>query len=293
MVASLTGYGRAEYVDEAYKFTVEIKSYNNRFLQIDVHLPYTYSWLDPYIKNFLCEKIARGRICCNVDILDYNFSAKIVLNKTFIESIIALKHELESSYNINFPLTLDGCLSLAGAMKSEYEKPDFEVLWRKLLPVLQEAVAQFISQREREGANLAKDLLIRKDKIKQLLEIIENRVPEYQKEFINKFKARIRELAAISNVDDARLAVETAIWADKSDITEEIVRIKSHLEELEKTLNCSTNTAIGRRLDFIAQELYREANTISNKIGDILILQQVLEMKCEIEKIREQVQNIE
>ncbi|RCK80009.1 MAG: YicC family protein [Candidatus Ozemobacter sibiricus] len=291
MIASLTGFGRAELTDAQGRVAVEIKSVNNRFLQIDLHLPYGFNWAEGQLRNLLHERISRGKVNLHLEVVDYAPSARLIVNRSFLQSVIQLHHELEKETGRQLPLNLDGCLALSGAVKMDTDRPDAERLWARIQPVVEQAVAAFVDSRLREGANMAADLRERRARLAAQIQVIEERLPAFKQEFMTRFAARIKELAGVAGVDENRIAVETAIWADRSDISEEITRLKSHLQELEKALQ--SKQPIGRRLDFLAQELHREANTISNKIGDLLILQQILDIKCEIEKIREQVQNIE
>lgn len=291
MIASLTGFGRAELTDAQGRVAVEIKSVNNRFLQIDLHLPYGFNWAEGPLRNLLHERISRGKVNLHLEVVDYAPSARLIVNRSFLQSVIQLHHELEQETGRQLPLNLDGCLALSGAVKMDTDRPDTERLWTRIQPVVEQAVAAFVDSRHREGANMAADLRERRARLAAQIQVIEERLPAFKQEFMTRFAARIKELAGVAGVDENRIAVETAIWADRSDISEEITRLKSHLQELEKALQ--SKQPIGRRLDFLAQELHREANTISNKIGDLLILQQILDIKCEIEKIREQVQNIE
>ncbi len=291
MISSLTGFGRAELTDAQGRVAAEIKSVNNRFLQIDLHLPYGFNWAEGQIRNFLHERISRGKINFHLEVVEYAPTAKLIINRSFMQSILALHKELEAESGRSLPLNIDGCLALSGAVKVDADRPDSEQLWNRIQPVIERALQAFRENREREGANMAADLRERRERLAAQIQMVEERLPSFREEFMARFGARIRELAGVSGVDENRLAVETAIWADRSDISEEITRLKSHLKELDKALQ--SKQPIGRRLDFLAQELHREVNTISSKIGDLPILQQTLDMKCEIEKVREQVQNIE
>jgi len=291
MLSSLTGFGRAELTDVLGRVAVEIRAVNNRFLQIDLHLPYGHNWAEANLRNCLHEKISRGKINVNLEVVDYAPAQKFIVNRAFLSNVIQLQKELEQQTGQKIPLNLDGCLSLPGAVKIDTDHLDAEQAWARIRPVVEKAIEMFLENRKREGAHLAEDLQLRKSRMASLLAVIEERVPAFREEFVARFTARIKELAGVAGVDESRLAMETAIWADRSDISEEITRLKSHIKELDKALQ--GDQPIGRRLDFLSQELHRETNTISSKVGDLPILQQTLDMKCEIEKIREQVQNLE
>ena len=182
-------------------------------------------------------------------------------------------------------------LALPGVMKVDSKQIDNDAMWQRIQPVLAEALEHFAESREREGSNLAEDMRQRSTSLKETLSKIEKLLPEFKQQFISRFTERITELAGKAAFDEARLATEIAIWADRSDVSEEITRLNSHLKELENILG--SDKPVGRRLDFLVQELNREANTLSSKISDVAISQLAIDIKCEIEKIREQAQNIE
>jgi len=291
MVASLTGFGRGEVTDATGRVAVELKSVNNRFLQLDVHVPWGYGWADAMLRSLVSERVSRGKVSVNLEIVDYTPTQQAVVNRQLLKSFIDLATDLEKETGRTLPLQLDGMLGLPGVVKVDSEKADQNVIWARIKPVAEKAIAAFIESRKREGANLAADILRRRERLDECRKAIEERIPQYRAAFIERFTARIKELAGQAGIEDSRLASEIAIWTDRSDISEELTRLASHLKELGTIMNSSE--PIGRRLDFLLQELNREANTTGSKVGDILVIQQVLDMKCEIEKIREQAQNIE
>lgn len=291
MISSLTGFGRATFTDEAGRIGVELKSVNNRFLQIDLHLPYGYNWADGLIRQQLSNKVSRGKVYLHLEVVDYNPNQEIIINKPLLKKLIALNEEMANETGRSLPVEFDGLLSLPGVMKVDSKQADNEALWKRIQPVLNEAVDNFVASRIREGENLAEDLRQRSQALRSTTAQIEKGLPEFKQQFITKFTERITELAGKAGFDEARLGTEIAIWADRSDVSEEITRLNSHLKELEVIL--SSDKPSGRRLDFLVQELNREANTMGSKINDVSITQLVLDIKCEIEKIREQAQNIE
>ncbi|HNW36589.1 MAG TPA: YicC family protein [Candidatus Ozemobacteraceae bacterium] len=291
MVASLTGFGRGELTDATGRIAVELKSVNNRFLQLDVHVPWGYGWADSQLRSLISERVSRGKVSVNLEIVDYAPTQQAVVNRPLLKSFIDLAIDLEKETDRPLPLRLDGMLGLPGVMKVDSEKTDQNVIWARIKPVAEKAIATFIESRKREGANLAADILRRKERLEECRTAIEERIPQYRAAFIERFTARIKELAGQAGIDDSRLSSEIAIWTDRSDISEELTRLSSHLKELGAIMQ--STEPIGRRLDFLLQELNREANTTGSKVGDILVIQQVLDIKCEIEKIREQAQNIE
>ncbi|PKL47435.1 MAG: YicC family protein [Candidatus Riflebacteria bacterium HGW-Riflebacteria-2] len=291
MISSLTGFGRASFTDESGRINVELKSVNNRFLQIDLHLPYGYNWLDGMIRQQVSTRISRGKVYLHLEIVDYNPNQEIIINRPLLSKLISLREEIARESGQTLPLEFDGMLALPGVMKVDSKQIDNDAMWQRIQPVLAEALEQFASSREREGSNLADDMRQRSTSLKETLSKIEKLLPEFKQQFISRFTERISELAGKAGFDEARLGTEIAIWTDRSDVSEEITRLNSHLKELDNVLG--SDKPVGRRLDFLVQELNREANTLSSKISDVAISQLAIDIKCEIEKIREQAQNIE
>ena len=291
MISSLTGFGRATFTDESGRIGVEIKSVNNRFLQIDTHLPYGYNWADGLIRQHLGNRVSRGKVYLHLEVVDYNPNQEVIINRPLLNKLIALNDDVCRETGKSLALDFDGLLSLPGVMKVDSKQADNDELWKRIQPVLDEAVNNFIAARNREGENLAKDLRQRSQYLRETIAKIEQLLPEFKKQFIEKFTERIKELAGKAGFDETRLGTEIALWVDRSDVSEEITRLGSHLKELENIL--TSDKPAGRRLDFLVQELNREANTLSSKISDVAITQLALDIKCEIERIREQAQNIE
>ena len=291
MISSLTGFGHASFTDEAGRISVELKSVNNRFLQIDLHLPYGFNWADGLIRQQLSNRISRGKVYLHLEIVDYNPNQEIIINRPLLNKLISLREEVAKECGQTLPLEFDGLLSLPGVMKVDSKKINNDEMWQRIQPVLNEAIDQFAAARAREGENLADDMRQRSVFLRETIEKIEKFLPEFKQQFISKFTERITELAGKAGFDENRLGTEIAIWVDRSDVSEEITRLNSHLKELEIILG--SDKPAGRRLDFLVQELNREANTLSSKISDVAISQLTLDIKCEIEKIREQAQNIE
>lgn len=291
MVASLTGFGRAETTDGIGRIAVELKSVNNRYLQLDLHLPYGQGWADAPLRALFSERLTRGKVTINVEIVEYNPTTEVVVNRPLLKQLLSLQKDLEAETGRSLPMNLDGLLALPGVVKSGGSGIDHEEAWNRLKPVAEAALQSFLDARRREGQNLENDLRARQVRLTELTKMFEERMPTYRAEFRERFETRMRELAQGQILDESRLATEIALWTDRADISEEITRLNSHLIELGKMLN--RTEPIGRRLDFLLQEINREANTINSKIGDLTILQGGLEIKCEVEKIREQAQNIE
>ena len=291
MISSLTGFGRASVTDKTGRVSVELKSVNNRFLQIDTHLPFGFSWADGAIRQYVSNNISRGKVYLHLEIVDYNPNQDVIINKSLLNKLIALNDEIRENTGKNLPMALDGLLALPGVMKVDSEETDNEELWKRIEPVLAEAVKSFVEARKREGENLANDMRSHAQNMRDTIAKIEKLLPEFKANFTNRFTERIKELAGQAGFEEARLAMEIALWVDRSDVNEEITRLYSHLKELDNIL--TSDKPVGRRLDFLVQELNREANTLSSKINDFAITQLALDLKCEIEKISEQAQNIE
>jgi len=270
---------------------VELKSVNNRFLQIDTHLPYGYNWADGLIRQHLGNRISRGKVYLHLEVVDYNPNQEVIINRPLLKKLIALNEDVCRETGKTLPIDFDGLLSLPGVMKVDSKQADNDEIWKRIEPVLEEAVKNFIDARNREGQNLANDLRQRTQALRESIAKVESMLPEFNRQFIEKFTLRIKELAGKAGFDETRLGTEIALWVDRSDVSEEITRLGSHLKELENIL--TSDKPAGRRLDFLVQELNREANTLSSKISDVTITQVALDIKCEIERIREQAQNIE
>lgn len=264
---------------------------NNRFLQIDLHLPYGYNWADGLIRQHLSSRVSRGKVYLHLEVVDYNPNQEIIINRPLLKKLIALNEEISSESGKTLPVEFDGLLSLPGVMKVDSKQSDNEEIWARIQPVLNEAVDHFLAARVREGENLAEDLRQRCQFLRDTVTQIEKFLPEIRQQYITRFTERITELAGKAGIDETRLGTEIAIWADRGDVSEEITRLNSHLKEFENILN--SDKPVGRRLDFLVQELNREANTLGNKVNDVSVSQLILDIKCEIEKIREQAQNIE
>ncbi|HHU32905.1 MAG: YicC/YloC family endoribonuclease [Zhaonellaceae bacterium] len=292
MVASMTGYGRGEANGEGKSITIEIKSVNHRYLEMAVRLPRTYVMFEERIKSYLKNTFARGRIDVYINIeetgeIKRNLKVDKELAMAYYESLKELAQFLGIEYNIE----LMALAQLPEMITIEQHEEDVEQLWPVFLEALKIAVEEMVSMRLEEGKKLATDLLKRKSYISEVMEEIKERSHLVVEEYQSKLLARIEELLDSPPVDENRIAMEVAIMAERSNITEELVRMSSHLDQLEIFL--SGDGPVGRKLDFLVQEMHREINTIGSKSNDLDISQRVVIVKSEIEKIREQVQNLE
>ncbi len=276
------------------KYIVEIKSLNHRFLEISLRLPASLSALEIEIKKKIGEPLIRGKIDVTIR-RDANASAEnahyLALNLPLARNYFDLFTQLKQSLNLQDDIKL-GMIAGQKDIFLPVESPqDMTTLWQGLSVVLEEAIAGMMDMRRREGEILSQDLLARLDLMAQLINRIEVKAPKVVSEYQKRLTERIRELSSGLVVDEARLSQEVAIFAEKSDITEEIVRFRSHIGQFLEMLH--SDEAIGRKVDFLIQEMNREVNTIGSKSSDADISRQVIEIKSELAKLREQVQNLE
>lgn len=293
MIRSMTGYGRGEYIDEARSFLVEIKSVNHRYNDIIVRMPKKLSAFEERIKKLIKSLVKRGRIEVYITLeesKDDDLIIKPNLNiiEQYYDSLLQIKNKLKLKDEIK----LSNLTRFPDTFTIENREEEEEVIWEALSSAVNQAISGLIDMRKAEGQKLAEDIKHRSEKIYGIVKEIDSRSPIIVKEYREKLLERIRELTEDTiNIDEDRIALEVSVYADKSNITEEIVRLFSHIEQLSIITNESG--AVGRKLDFLIQEMNREINTIGSKSSDIDISKMVIEIKSELEKIREQIQNIE
>ena len=296
MVRSMTGYGRGIYSDNQRSITVEVKAVNHRYCDITVKMPRKYSFAEEKIKAAAKEVMRRGKIEIGVSIdnfgkseTDVNLNLEVA--KRYYYALTELSQSFELSGDGQVPLSL--LAGMTDVLTTVPAADDEEEFTRELMAALKEALEGISAMRTVEGEKLALDILKRADIIENTKNLIAERAPKIEREYKEKLKERITELLDGSvEVPEDRLALEAAIFADKANITEEIVRLGSHIDQLRTFINGDEET-VGKKIDFLVQEMNREANTIGSKSNDMDITSWMLELKAEIEKIREQVQNIE
>jgi len=296
MIRSMTGFGRGEFADETGKVTVEIRAVNHRYLDIFVKMPRKYAFAVEAIKAAVKEKLYRGKVEVRVTVdnagqsdsdvrLDKDLAAK------YYDALSTLRDSFDFGEESKVSLSL--LARMPDVIKTSAAEEDEEAVTGRLLAATRKAADDICRMRETEGAKLAADLEARADTVSDIRASIEKRAPEIEKEYAAKFKARVEELLdGVYEVPEERIALEAAIFADKANITEELVRLDSHVSQLRAFLK-NGGEAIGKKIDFLIQEMNREANTIGSKSNDKEITSMMLDLKAEIEKIREQVQNIE
>lgn len=294
MIKSMTGFGRGEYTDGKRSITVEIKSVNHRYSDITVKMPRRYTFAEDKIKNTVKEKIRRGKvdvsiIVDNIAENDVNIRLNTMLAKQYYDNLT----ELRSEFDLSGDISLQFMASLPDVMKVIPDVEDEEEITNAILIPVAEAAANLEKMRAVEGEKLAEDLIAKGEHVKEILDRIEERAPQVVVDYTAKLKERIQELVGSAvQIPEDRILVEAAVFADKCAIDEEITRLNSHLIQLRNIIEKSSQPE-GKKLDFLVQEMNREANTIGSKANDITITNYMLEIKSEIEKIREQVQNIE
>jgi len=294
MIKSMTGYGKAEAVLAGRKFLIEMKSVNHRFLEISLRMPGMLLPLEGEIKKRIGEQFSRGRIEATLRV-DGDGSAetagRFTLNLPLVRNYHALLGQLKEEFHLGDEVTLAMMAGFRDAFVSAETVQDPAALWEGLSKILVEAIRTLTEMREKEGESLKHDLTGRLVMIAGFLEGIAGRAPQVVLDYQKRLTDRVRELTGGMVVDEARLLQEVAIMAEKSDITEEIVRFRSHIDQFTELL--TGDDAAGRKIDFLIQEMGREINTIGSKSGDAGISRSVIEIKSELAKLREQVQNIE
>ena len=294
MIKSMTGFGRSEYTDGKRNITVEIKSVNHRYSDISIKMPRRYGFAEDKVKNAVKERIRRGKVDVsimveNITENDVNIKLNTMIAKQYYENLLELRKE----FSVEGDITLQFLAGLPDVMKAIPDVEDEEEITKAILIPVAEAAANLEKMRAVEGEKLAEDLIAKGRSIRSILDKIAERAPQVSIDYTARLRERITELIGGSiEVPEDRILVEAAIFADKCAIDEEITRLGSHLIQLENIVTKSTQPD-GKKLDFLVQELNREANTIGSKANDITITGYMLEIKSEIEKIREQVQNIE
>jgi len=292
MVMSMTGFGRARIEEDGKEIAIEIKTLNHRYLDISIKTPRNLSFLEEEFRKIIQQNLTRGRVEVYVSSTAplSNFQ-KVEINKPLLSSYVASFHELENEYGFKNDVGISTLLGIPDLFVLSEPPQDEEALKVPYLRALQAALDDLKAMREKEGTKLKADLLERLDLITDITRKIEEKAPLVVEEYRKKLRTRLQELLQGTDLDEGRFKTEVAYFADRSNITEEIVRLYSHLEQFKESLN--TGNSIGRKLDFLVQEMNREANTIGSKASDLSITNLIVEIKSEIEKIREQIQNIE
>lgn len=292
MIKSMTGYGRCEKIAGGKKILAEIKSVNHRYSDYTIKVPRYYGFLEEKVREYVSKYIMRGKVDVYINVESFAEADKsILLNEELAREYISALNELGEKFGLENDITVSSVARYTDIFKAERKDEDEDELWKNVSDVLAEAVDVFVKMREREGARICEDLVNRVNYMKTLAQKVDERSPETVAEYKNRLYNKIKEVLDDKSIDEARVLTEVAIFADKVAVNEETVRLASHFEEFFGIL--SSGEPAGRKLDFLIQEINREINTIGSKASDIQIAKIVVELKAELEKLREQIQNIE
>ena len=292
MIRSMTGFGRANETVEGYDISVEMRSVNHRYLEVSVRVPRSYSFLEEPLRQYLLKNIARGKVEVTIQIWQLNKSDVIIepniaIAKGYYDALKKISEELDIRYDAGVA-TISRFPDIFNITAT---KPDEEAIYQYTLAVVNEALDSFTGMKEKEGQRLLEDMFLRLSLVEETLGEIEEAVTDRLEIYRQKITSRMQDVLGSIAIDENRILLEAALYADKSAVDEETVRLRSHISQFRDIL--SSNDVVGRKLDFLLQELNREINTIGSKSGDFDMAAKVVDIKAEIEKVREQIQNIE
>ncbi len=292
MIKSMTGFGRCEVAENNRKFTVEMKSVNHRYLDVNIKMPKKLNFFESAIRGELKNFISRGKVDIFISYEDFSEDTSSVrYNKELAGEYLKYLRQMAEDFGLDDDIRVSTLSKYPEVFTMEEQGIDEEELWKELKKAVTGAAEMFVQTRITEGEHLRDDLIEKLDAMLTLVDFVAERSPQLVGEYRQKLEDKVRELLADNTVDEGRLLTEVTIFADKICVDEEIVRLRSHIETTKKTLK--EGGSIGRKLDFIAQEMNREANTILSKANDLEVSNCAIELKTEIEKVREQIQNIE
>jgi len=293
MIRSMTGFGHGEVSnDKNQKVTVEMKSVNHRYCDISLKLPKKLAMFEANIRNIMKEYASRGKIDIYVSYEDLSETAvSLHYNQTMAEEYMQVFKKMQEDFNIETKITAEALAKYPEVVTIEEVQQDEEVWWELLEAALRQAAEKFVETRTIEGANLKRDLLGKLDQMAADVAFIEERSPQIIAEYRSKLEEKVKEFLEDSTIEENRIAAEVTLYADKIAVDEEIVRLQSHISSMTDVLE--SDESIGRKLDFMAQEMNREANTILSKSSDVDLADHAIELKTNVEKVREQIQNIE
>ena len=292
MLKSMTGFGRCENVTDEYKISVEMKAVNHRYLDLSIKMPKKFNYFEASIRTLLKKYIQRGKVDLFINYEDYtegNMCLKY--NRALAAEYMEYINRMSDEFGIQDDVKVSALAKFPEVLTMEQVPDDEEHLWEILSEALKEAAVKFVESREMEGEHLKKDLLGKLDYMETLVDFIEERSPQILTEYRNRLEDKVKELLSNTAMEESRIAAEVTIYADKICVDEETVRLRSHIHNTRNEL--LSGESVGRKLDFIAQEMNREANTILSKSTDLSISDKAIALKTEIEKVREQIQNIE
>lgn len=292
MIKSMTGFGRCEVAENNRKFTVEIKSVNHRYLDVNIKMPKKLNFFESAIRAELKNYISRGKVDLFISYEDYTENhANIRYNRELAAEYRKYLRQMQEEFGLEDDIRVSTLSRYSEVFTMEEQNVDEGELWKELRKAIQGAAESFVQTRVAEGERLREDLLQKLDGMLGLVDFIAERSPRIVQEYRQKLEERVKDLLGDAQVDENRLLTEVTIFADKVCVDEELVRLRSHIETTKATLQ--EGGSMGRKLDFIAQEMNREANTTLSKSNDLEVSNCAIELKTEIEKVREQIQNIE
>lgn len=292
MIKSMTGFGRCEIAENNRKFTVEMKSVNHRYLDVNIKMPKKLNFFESAIRGELKNYISRGKVDIFITYEDFSENnSSVRYNKELAGEYLKYLRQMAQDFYLDDDIRVSTLSKYPEVFTMEEQGIDEEELWKELQKAVQGASEMFVQTRITEGEHLRDDLIDKLDGMLELVAFISERSPKIIAEYREKLAEKVRDLLADNTVDEGRFLTEVTIFADKVCVDEELVRLRSHIETTKKSLR--EGGSIGRKLDFIAQEMNREANTILSKANDLEISNCAIELKTEIEKVREQIQNIE
>ena len=292
MVKSMTGYGRAVETVNGREFTVEIRSVNNRYLDCTVKLPRSFSFAEEAVKAAVKAAVSRGKVDVYISVRsETEADVQVTLNKPVLEGYLAAMRQMVSDYGVTDDISVSTLSRMSDVFVVDKPKADEDQLKADLLSVVEKALLAYDAMRVTEGLALENDLRSRANTILELVAQVEELNPKTVSDYRKRLEEKMREVLENKSIDESRILTEAAIFADKVAVDEETVRLRSHLEQMDEMLR--GNGGIGRKLDFLLQEMNREANTTGSKCSDVKVARIVVDIKAELEKIREQTQNIE
>lgn len=292
MIKSMTGFGRCEVQKDSRKFTVELKSVNHRYLDVNIRMPKKLNFFETAIRTLLKSYANRGKVDIFITYEDLSQTqVSVKYNAALAAEYMKYLKQMEEEFGLENDVRVSTLSRYPEVFTMEEQSEDEEELWNGLKEALEGAFTQFVETRKTEGENLKKDITSKLDLLSEQIGFIEERSPQIVAEYRAKLEDKMKELLADTQIEESRVASEVILFADKICTDEEVVRLKSHISHMRNTLE--EKDEIGRKLDFIAQEMNREANTILSKANDIEVSDRAISLKTEIEKIREQIQNIE
>ncbi|MCM1023643.1 MAG: YicC family protein [Prevotella sp.] len=292
MIKSMTGYGRFQQTIDGREIMVEIKSVNHRYFEFSARVPRAYGYLEEKLKTFIQGRVSRGKVDVGVTVFNVEGKdAQIEVNQSIAEGYVAALRKANESLKLKDDLSLSNLIRLPDIFNVIKTADDETVIWNSVKIVAEEALNNFISMRETEGLKMMDDIKSRLGYIGELVDMVEERSPAVTEAYRQKLFAKLSEILADKKIDEQRILTEAAVFSEKTAVDEETVRLKSHINQFGTLLEIEE--PVGRKLDFLIQEFNRESNTIGSKAQDVEITKIVVELKSEIEKIREQIQNIE